>query len=93
MIQNIEERLEKWTQLPLVHQEDMQILRYAEGQSYGAHCKLSSSVDFAKDLPSKQALQLRFYREGWFDKAQMCPVKHAFQFAVLLLQQKSWLNV
>ena len=39
MIQNVEERLEKWTQLPLVHQEDMQILRYAEGQSYGAHCK------------------------------------------------------
>jgi len=33
----VEERLEQWTLLPLAHQEDMQILRYAPGQKYGAH--------------------------------------------------------
>lgn len=38
LLTNIEERLSQWTQLPLSHQEDMQILRYAEGQKYGAHC-------------------------------------------------------
>jgi len=37
LITSIEERLEQWTLLPLVHQEDMQILRYAAGQKYGAH--------------------------------------------------------
>lgn len=37
LITLIEERLEQWTLLPLVHQEDMQILRYAAGQKYGAH--------------------------------------------------------
>lgn len=37
LITSIEERLEQWTLLPIVHQEDMQILRYAAGQKYGAH--------------------------------------------------------
>jgi prolyl 4-hydroxylase len=37
LIQAVEERLEQWTLLPLENQEDMQILRYAAGQKYGAH--------------------------------------------------------
>ena len=37
VIQRVEERLAEWTKLPLSHQEDMQILRYAVGQQYGAH--------------------------------------------------------
>lgn len=39
-IQQIEERVASWTQLPYEHQEDLQILRYVDGQQYGAHCML-----------------------------------------------------
>ncbi|KAK9812070.1 hypothetical protein WJX73_002934 [Symbiochloris irregularis] len=37
VVERIERRLESWTMLDLVHQEDMQILRYTDGQKYGAH--------------------------------------------------------
>ncbi|GMH41967.1 hypothetical protein BSKO_09886 [Bryopsis sp. KO-2023] len=33
----VEERVANWTQLPLSHQEDMQVLRYGISQKYGAH--------------------------------------------------------
>lgn len=33
----IEERLANWTQMPIINQEDVQILRYDVGQKYGAH--------------------------------------------------------
>lgn len=33
----VEQRLADWTQLPAVHQEDLQVLRYDIGQKYGAH--------------------------------------------------------
>ncbi|PNW76919.1 hypothetical protein CHLRE_11g481200v5 [Chlamydomonas reinhardtii] len=37
VIAEIEERVAEWTHLPPEHQEPMQILRYVDGQKYGAH--------------------------------------------------------
>lgn len=37
VIGDIQERVSAWTKLPVSHQEDMQVLRYALGQEYGAH--------------------------------------------------------
>lgn len=37
VVETIETRLAAWTKLEIVHQEDMQILRYSDGQKYGAH--------------------------------------------------------
>jgi len=37
IIERIERRLEVFTQVPLIHQEDIQVLRYTQGQKYGAH--------------------------------------------------------
>lgn len=37
VIEEIEMRVANWTQIPAIHQEDMQVLRYANGQKYGAH--------------------------------------------------------
>ncbi|KAK9817816.1 hypothetical protein WJX72_002663 [[Myrmecia] bisecta] len=37
VLERIERRIAKWTQLDLAYQEDMQILRYGIGQKYGAH--------------------------------------------------------
>lgn len=37
IVQQVEERLARWTHLNVSHQEDMQILRYGLGQKYGAH--------------------------------------------------------
>jgi len=36
VIGRVEERLELWTHHNVSHQEDMQILRYADRQKYGA---------------------------------------------------------
>eukprot|EP00208_Stichococcus_sp_RCC1054_P005213 CAMPEP_0206139930 /NCGR_PEP_ID=MMETSP1473-20131121/7815_1 /ASSEMBLY_ACC=CAM_ASM_001109 /TAXON_ID=1461547 /ORGANISM="Stichococcus sp, Strain RCC1054" /LENGTH=364 /DNA_ID=CAMNT_0053533881 /DNA_START=282 /DNA_END=1376 /DNA_ORIENTATION=- len=37
IVSRLEQRLADWTQLPVLMQEDMQILRYGVGQFYGAH--------------------------------------------------------
>ena len=37
VITRVEKRLAEWTHLNITHQEDIQILRYAHGQKYGAH--------------------------------------------------------
>ncbi|GIL53146.1 hypothetical protein Vafri_8817, partial [Volvox africanus] len=37
VITRIEKRISLWTHLPIEHQEDIQVLRYARGQTYGAH--------------------------------------------------------
>ncbi|EFJ45289.1 prolyl 4-hydroxylase, partial [Volvox carteri f. nagariensis] len=37
VITRIEKRISLWTHLPIEHQEDIQVLRYAHGQTYGAH--------------------------------------------------------
>lgn len=37
VVEAVENRLATWTKLDIVHQEDMQILRYTDGQKYGAH--------------------------------------------------------
>ena len=37
VLARVEHRLARWTHLNITHQEDMQILRYAKGQKYGAH--------------------------------------------------------
>ena len=37
IIERIERRISLYTQLPLAHQEDIQVLRYTKGQQYGAH--------------------------------------------------------
>ena len=37
IIERIERRIALFTQLPMSHQEDIQILRYTKGQKYGAH--------------------------------------------------------
>ncbi|KAG1679469.1 hypothetical protein FOA52_011067 [Chlamydomonas sp. UWO 241] len=37
IISAVEERLATWVHLPRSHQEDMQVLRYSEGNKYGAH--------------------------------------------------------
>ncbi|PNH11495.1 Prolyl 4-hydroxylase subunit alpha-1 [Tetrabaena socialis] len=37
IIERIEKRIALWTHLPIQHQEDIQVLRYAQGQTYGAH--------------------------------------------------------
>ena len=39
LITSLEERLQAWTGLPIVNQEDLQVLRYGVGQKYGAHCE------------------------------------------------------
>jgi len=37
IIERIERRISLFTQLPMSHQEDIQVLRYTDGQTYGAH--------------------------------------------------------
>lgn len=37
IIERIERRISLFTQLPISHQEDIQVLRYTDGQNYGAH--------------------------------------------------------
>ncbi|KAG2494063.1 hypothetical protein HYH03_007706 [Edaphochlamys debaryana] len=37
IIARIERRISLWTHLPVENQEDIQVLRYAHGQTYGAH--------------------------------------------------------
>lgn len=37
VVELLEKKLANWTQMPIVHQEDVQILRYQYGQKYGAH--------------------------------------------------------
>lgn len=37
VVTTIEERVALWTHLNVTHQEDLQVLRYAPGQKYGAH--------------------------------------------------------
>ena len=37
VIERIERRIALWTQVPWQHQEDIQVLRYSQGQTYGAH--------------------------------------------------------
>mmetsp|Transcript_42240 Transcript_42240/g.126602 ORF Transcript_42240/g.126602 Transcript_42240/m.126602 type:complete len:287 (+) Transcript_42240:1109-1969(+) len=37
VIEGIERRISLFTHLPVSHQEDIQVLRYTEGQKYGAH--------------------------------------------------------
>ncbi|CAK0751576.1 hypothetical protein CVIRNUC_002078 [Coccomyxa viridis] len=36
-IARMEDRLAAWTQLPMTHQEDLQVLRYSQGEKYGPH--------------------------------------------------------
>jgi len=36
-IKDIEERIARYTHIPLAHQEDLQVLRYEHSQKYGAH--------------------------------------------------------
>lgn len=37
VVEEVEQRLARWTHLNASHQEEMQILRYGLGQKYGAH--------------------------------------------------------
>lgn len=37
VVQRLENRVAAWTHIPVVHQEDTQILRYSDGQKYGVH--------------------------------------------------------
>ncbi|MEW5317239.1 MAG: hypothetical protein WDW38_008556 [Sanguina aurantia] len=37
IISSIQQRVAAWTHVPAIHQEDMQVLRYANGQYYHAH--------------------------------------------------------
>ncbi|GAX73127.1 hypothetical protein CEUSTIGMA_g580.t1 [Chlamydomonas eustigma] len=45
VLEGIEKRISLWTHLPLSHQEDIQVLRYQEGQTYGAHYDSSYDKD------------------------------------------------
>ncbi|PNW86388.1 hypothetical protein CHLRE_02g084450v5 [Chlamydomonas reinhardtii] len=45
VVTRIEKRISLWTHLPVEHQEDIQILRYAHGQTYGAHYDSGASSD------------------------------------------------
>lgn len=42
VVEEIEERLANWTQIPVENQEDMQVLRYVNRQQYGAHSDVLS---------------------------------------------------
>lgn len=53
VIKNIERRIALWTQIPLENQEDIQVLRYQEGQTYRAHYDSSYDKD---SLGPKQRL-------------------------------------
>ncbi|GFR44544.1 hypothetical protein Agub_g5815 [Astrephomene gubernaculifera] len=37
IVKSIEERISRWTHLPISHQEPMEVLRYVHGQKYDAH--------------------------------------------------------
>mmetsp|Transcript_21409 Transcript_21409/g.53924 ORF Transcript_21409/g.53924 Transcript_21409/m.53924 type:complete len:346 (+) Transcript_21409:422-1459(+) len=37
VITSVEERIARYTHIPLAHQEDIQVLKYEDGQKYGAH--------------------------------------------------------
>ena len=43
IIERIERRISLYTQLPINHQEELQVLRYVKGQKYGAHYDSSYS--------------------------------------------------
>jgi len=45
VVEDVERRVAHWTTLPLVNQEDMQVLRYADGQNYKAHYDSSTYFD------------------------------------------------
>lgn len=45
IVERIENRVAAWTHLPVVHQEDMQILRYGIGQQYKVHADTLVDAD------------------------------------------------
>lgn len=45
VIEAIQQRVAHWTQLPMVNQEDTQVLRYVDGQNYKAHYDSSEHFD------------------------------------------------
>eukprot|EP00884_Botryococcus_braunii_P014959 jgi/Botrbrau1/23464/Bobra.106_1s0019.1 len=53
IISRLEERISKWTHLPISHQEDFQVLRYVWGQKYGSHwdARPGERSDWAKRNP------------------------------------------
>lgn len=45
VVEAIEYRVANWTQIPIEHQEDIQVLRYENGQKYGAHYDSSKKFE------------------------------------------------
>lgn len=44
LIAAVEERVSEWTNMPVSHQEDMQVLRYAPGQVYKPHSDANGRI-------------------------------------------------
>ncbi|KAK9842984.1 hypothetical protein WJX74_005333 [Apatococcus lobatus] len=61
VLTKVEHRLARWTHLNITYQEDMQILRYAKGQKYGAH------YDSLADQSPRIATVLMYLGNGTLD--------------------------
>ena len=59
IIERIERRISLYTQLPLAHQEDIQVLRYVKGQKYGAH--YDSAYDNKEEGPHHRLATFYMY--------------------------------
>lgn len=44
IVARLEERVAEWTGIPVSHQEDIQVLRYAEGQQYKPHMDANGRI-------------------------------------------------
>lgn len=59
IIEKIERRVALWTQIPMSHQEDIQVLRYSAGQTYRAH--YDSSYDKSGSGPKQRLATMLIY--------------------------------
>uniref|UniRef100_A0A7S1X534 procollagen-proline 4-dioxygenase n=1 Tax=Tetraselmis chuii TaxID=63592 RepID=A0A7S1X534_9CHLO len=78
-ITTIEERIARYTHIPLPHQEDMQVLKYVDGQKYGAHYdslvdgspRIATVLMYLSDVEEggETAFPKAFAKDKYFDPA------------------------
>jgi prolyl 4-hydroxylase len=64
IVANIEKRISMWTHIPIENQEDIQVLRYQQGQTYRAH--YDSSYDKKENGPKFRLCTFLMYLSGGY---------------------------
>jgi hypothetical protein len=81
IIGNVQERIAKWSGVPVSHQEDMQVLRYSIGESYKEHMdangRMCTVLLYLTGMPSLVSLAIALQVvDGRFTRDSTCGVPH-----------------